>query len=122
MSFNPLVDQLAIDVKTAARRRGPSCFPKIGDYRLTRRQPFQSVHRHWKTFGADVFAKGEKRVMSSADNRSSILPLIDLDLFNAWIALDVKNAIGSEQIVVEFLRAADVQDRVCFSIELSNSF
>ncbi len=48
--------------------------------------------------------------------------LIDLDLFNARIALDVKNAIGSEQIVVEFLRAADVQDGVRFSIELSDSF
>ena len=30
--------------------------------------------------------------------------LIDLDLLNARIALDVKNAIGNEQIVIKFLR------------------
>ena len=46
---------------------------------------------------------------------------IDLDLLDAGIALDVQNAIGNEQIVVEFLCAADVQDRVRFAIKLPNS-
>ncbi len=48
--------------------------------------------------------------------------LIDLDLLDAGIALDVQNAIGNEEIVVEFLCAADVQDRVRFAIKLPNSF
>ena len=41
--------------------------------------------------------------------------------FNARIALDVKNAIGNEQIVIEFLCAANVQDRIGVAIELPDS-
>jgi len=37
---------------------------------------------------------------------------VDLDLFNTGVALDVENAIGNEQIVIELLRAANVQDCV----------
>ena len=47
---------------------------------------------------------------------------VDLDLFNAGIALDVKDAIGNEQVLVEFLRAANVQDRIGIPIELTNFF
>ena len=43
-------------------------------------------------------------------------------MLHARIALDVKNAIAHEQIVVEFLRAADIQDRVGFAIELPDFF
>ena len=46
--------------------------------------------------------------------------LIDLDLFNTWIALDIKNAIARQQIVVEFLRAADVQNGIGRFIKLTN--
>ena len=45
-------------------------------------------------------------------------PLVDLDLFNTGIALDVKNAIGNKQIVIEFLRAANIQDCISVSIKL----
>ena len=48
-------------------------------------------------------------------------PLIDLDLLDARIAFDVENAIACEQVVVEFLRAADVQNGVGFAIEFANS-
>ena len=48
--------------------------------------------------------------------------LVDLDLLNAGIALDVKNAVGNQQIVVELLRAANVQDRVSLAIELPDFF
>jgi len=48
--------------------------------------------------------------------------LVDLDLFNAGIALDVKNAIGNKQVVIEFLRAANVEDCVRIAIELPDFF
>jgi hypothetical protein len=37
-------------------------------------------------------------------------------LLKAGVALDVKNAIGNEQVVVEFLGATDVQDCVRIAI------
>ena len=49
-------------------------------------------------------------------------PLVDLDLFNTRVALDVKNAIGNKQVVVEFLRAANIQDGISVSIELPDFF
>ena len=43
MSFKPLVDQLATEVKTARGRRRAIRFPEIGHDRLAGRQPFQFV-------------------------------------------------------------------------------
>src|SRR5215813_5590824 len=40
-------------------------FPKVGDNRLPRWEPLQSVDRHRKLFRPDVFAKSKKRMMSS---------------------------------------------------------
>ena len=48
--------------------------------------------------------------------------LVDLDLLNAGVALDVKNAVGNEQVVVEFLGATDVQDCVRIAIQLPDFF
>ena len=47
---------------------------------------------------------------------------VDLDLFNARIAFDVNDPIALEQVVIEFLRAADVQDGVGFAIKLPDFF
>src|ERR1051325_6245538 len=47
---------------------------------------------------------------------------VDLDLLNAGVAFDVKNAIRSEQIVIELLRATNVQDGVGIPIELPDFF
>ena len=47
---------------------------------------------------------------------------VDLDLLNAGVALDVKNAIGNEQIVIELLRAANIQDCVGVAIKLPDFF
>jgi len=44
--------------------------------------------------------------------------LVDLDLLNARVALDVKNAIGNQQVVIKFLRPANVQDCICLAIQL----
>jgi hypothetical protein len=63
-----------------------------------------------------VFAKGEEGMMSSQILNCRFHALIDLDLLDAGIALDVQNAIGNEEIVVEFLCAADVQDGVRFAV------
>ena len=46
--------------------------------------------------------------------------LIDLYLFNAWIALDVKNSIARQQIIIELLRATDIQNRIGGFIKLTN--
>ncbi len=44
--------------------------------------------------------------------------MIDLDLLDARVALDVKNALALQQIVVELLSSADVEDRVRLAVEL----
>src|SRR5207248_2247874 len=51
--------------KDRARRRRALGFPKVGDNRLPRWEPFQSVDRHRKIFRPDVFTESKKRVMSS---------------------------------------------------------
>jgi len=75
----------------------------------------------WKAFGADVFTKSEEATMSPQILLCRFHALIDLDLLDAGIALDVQNAIGNKEVIVEFLCAADIQDRVRFAIKLSNS-
>src|SRR5262249_34160498 len=77
---------------------------------------------HRKIPGPDVFAKREERVVPSQIFDCGFHTFVDLDLLDAGVALDVKNAIGSEQVVVEFLRAADVQDRVRIAIEFTDFF
>ena len=76
------------------------------------------MRRHGEPFRADVFAKGKKRSMPSQIFDCRFYSLVDLDLLNGGVALDVKNAIGNKQVVVEFLRPANVQDRVSIPIEL----
>ncbi len=44
--------------------------------------------------------------------------MIDFDLLNPGIAFDVKNALALQQIVIEFLSPADVEDGVRFAVEL----
>ena len=120
MSFRPLVDQLAIEVNTAVGRRRAIRFPEIGHDRLPGREPLQFVQRHGEPIGPDVFAKGEKGAMFSQiiDRRPDAL--IDLDLLDARVALDVKNALALQQIVIEFLSPADIEDRVRLAVELSD--
>src|SRR5205807_1375612 len=67
-------------------RRRTSCSPEIGHHWLARRQPFQSVGRDRKAFGADVFAKSEKGMMPAQILNCRFHALIDLDLLDARIA------------------------------------
>ena len=46
--------------------------------------------------------------------------LIDLDLLYARIALDLKEAIAFSQVVVQFLRAANIENGIGIAIELAN--
>ena len=80
------------------------------------------MQRDGKFFRADVFTKRKQRAVPAEiiDCRSSAV--IDLDLFDAWIALDINDAVTGEQVVVEFLRAADVEDRVGFAVEVADFF
>ena len=95
MSFNPLVDQLAIEVNTAAVGRASACFPKIGHDRLASRKPLECRAKEREILCADVFAKSKQRVMRAQiiDGRS--LALIDFDLLNARITLDVEDSVAS---------------------------
>ena len=66
-----------------------------------------------------MFSPKVKRAMMLTqiiDRRSGAL--IDLDLLDARVALDVKNALASQQIVIEFLGAADIEDRVRLAVKL----
>jgi len=76
------------------------------------------MRRHGETFCADIFAKGKKRAMPSQIFDCRFYSLVDLDLLNGRVALDVKNAIGNEQVVIKFLRPANVQDGISIPIEL----
>src|ERR1700730_12769763 len=73
--------------------RGSICFPKIGHHRLPRRQPFETARGNRKTFGADILAESEKRVVPAQIIDCRFYALVDLDLLNAGIALDVQNAL-----------------------------
>ena len=73
-----------------------------------------------KFFRPDIFAKSKERVMSPQIIDCGLDTLVNLYLFNTWIALDIKNAIARQQIVVEFLRATDILNRIGRFIMLAN--
>src|SRR3954468_24493565 len=76
--------------------------------------------RDRKRFGPDIFAEGKKGVMAPEILEGGFLALIHFDLLNAGIAFDVENAIAGEQIGVELLGAADVEDGVGFTVKLAD--
>ena len=78
--------------------------------------------RNGKAFRPDVLAKREKRAMPSQIFDCRFYTFVDLDLLNAGVALDVKNSIGNEQVLVKFLRPANVQDCISLAIELPDFF
>src|SRR6266513_2872057 len=80
------------------------------------------MKRDREAFYADVFAECEKRVMPPQIVDCRFHPFVDLDLLHAGVALDVKNTIGNEQIVIELLRTTNVQDCIRIAIELPNCF
>ena len=80
------------------------------------------MQRNGKIVCADVFAKRKQRAMPSQIFDGRFYSLVDFDLFDAGIALDVKNAIGNEQVVIKFLRAANIQNRISLAIKLPDFF
>src|SRR2546423_2929161 len=102
-------------------RRGTTIgFPKIDDDGLARRQPLQVVSGNGEAGRLNVFAESEERVMALEIFDRRFVALIDFDLLHARIALDVEDAVAREQVGIEFLGAADVEDRVGFAIELAD--
>src|SRR5205823_4176343 len=69
---------------------------------------------------ADVFAEGEKSVVAVQIFERRFDALINLDLLNSRIAFDIENAIVHQQVFIEFLGAADVQNGVSVAIKFSN--
>jgi len=57
-----------------------------------------------------------------ASKHSAALPLIHADLLDAGIALHVEDPLILEDVVIEFLRAADVHDRVGVAVESDHFF
>src|SRR5205807_10157475 len=94
--------------------------PKVGYDRLPCREPLHSVDRDRKLFRPDVFSKSKQCVMPPEIVDCRLNTLIDFYLFNAWIALDIKNSITREYIVIELLRATDIQNRIDRLIKLTN--
>ena len=45
---------------------------------------------------------------------------VDFDLLHTGIALDINNAFARKQVLVELVRAANVQDRVSLTVELDD--
>src|SRR2546423_306355 len=102
-------------------RRGTTIgFPKIDDDGLARRQPLQVVSGNGEAGRLNVFAESEERVMALEIFDRRFVALIDFDLLHARIALDVEDAVAREQVGIEFLGAADVQNGVGFAIELAD--
>ena len=94
--------------------------PKIGDNGLSCWEPMQSVDRDGKLFRPDDFAKSKEGEMSPEIIDCRLNTLVDLYLFNTWIALYIEDAIAGEQIFIEFLRAANIQNRISRLIKLTD--
>src|SRR6266496_2321838 len=104
--FSPKVKSARCRLRYSDRK--PICSPQIGHYRLPRWEPVESVRWYGEAFRPNVFAKGKKRAMPSQIFDCGFYFLVDLDLLNTGVALDIKNAIGNEQVVIKFLRAANI--------------
>ena len=78
------------------------------------------MSRNRKGIAADILPESEKRMVAAKIFDGRFYPLIDFDLFHAGVAFDVKNAIAREQVVVELLRAADIQDGIGVAIKLAD--
>src|SRR5262252_2694481 len=75
-----------------------------------------------EVFCADVFAECEKSAMPPQILDCRFYAFVDLDLLHAGVALDVKNTVRNQQIVVELLRTTNVQNCIRIAIELPNCF
>ena len=76
------------------------------------------MRRNGKSLRANVFAKGEKRVMPAEIPARGRVAFVDLDLLHAGIAFDVKNAVALQQVVIEFLAPANIEDGIGVPVEL----
>ena len=96
MSFKPLVDQFAIVVNTAAREGERAVFQRSVTTGCRVGSHLKPCSGTGKIFRPDVFAECKKRVMPPQIFDCRFHAFVDLDLLNAGVALDVKNAIGNE--------------------------
>src|SRR3954463_4103651 len=74
-----------------------------------------------ETVCADVLSESEQGVVAPKIFEGFLVALVDFDLFDRRIAFDVKNPFAGEQVRIELLRPANVQDRVGFAIQLANA-
>jgi len=58
------------------------------------------VDRDRKSFRPDILAKGKERLMTPEIIDCRLNFLIDFYLFNAWITLDIKNAIVLKGVTI----------------------
>src|SRR3954452_6232543 len=74
-----------------------------------------------ETVCADGLSESEQGVVAPEIFEGFLIALVDFDLFDGRIAFDVKNPFAGEQVRIEFLRPAHIQDRVGFPIKLANA-
>ena len=72
---------------------------------------------HNKGRCADILSEGEKVLVLFQVIDGLRLPLVDLDLLHAWIALDIDQVPNGPQIVVHVVRSADIERTVGLLVE-----
>src|ERR1700710_1995697 len=101
MSLRLLVFQLAMEGKTASAGGGGA-----GG------QPAVAVEGDGEGGGADAFAEGEEGTVLAEVGDGVGVAVVDLDLLHAGVALEVDEVLAVEEVLVDFLGAADVEDGV----------
>ena len=69
---------------------------------------------------ADVLAESEERAVLGQVVLGVLDPFVHLDLLHTWIALDVQDAGALEQVFVELLGSAHVQNRIRIAVKLDD--
>ena len=86
--------------------------PKVRDHRLAGRQPIDAVQRHGKLRLADALAESEASAVPAQKFGRGSIARVHLDLLDGRVAFHVNDALATQQIVVEFMRAANVEQGV----------
>src|SRR5260370_40074531 len=92
--------------------------PKIEYNRLACRQPSDALQRHGKFWPTNIFAKREKRAVARKKVDGILCALVDLYLFDTWIAFHIHDTITKNQVVMQLIGTAYVQHRVRITVKL----
>ena len=97
---------------------GSRTIPEVADHRLPGRQPRQPVQRHRELRLSDTLAEREARAVPREELGGGFVALVHLDLFDGGVAFDVHDPVAAQQVVVQFVRATEVEQGVAFFVEI----